>query len=92
MCIRDRLSLDEKSTNYALGLVSSMASGVRAQFGTMAKPLHAGMAAANGVEAALFAQAGLISNPDALEAEHGFADTHTTQDRDTTKALNGLGK
>ena len=86
------LSLDEKATNYALGLVSSMASGVRAQFGTMAKPLHAGMAAANGVEAALFAQAGLISNPDALEAEHGFADTHTTQDRDTTKALNDLGE
>ena len=80
------LGLDEKATNYALGLVSSMASGVRAQFGTMAKPLHAGMAAANGVEAALFAQAGLISNPDALEAEHGFADTHTTQDLDTTKA------
>jgi 2-methylcitrate dehydratase PrpD len=86
------LSLDEKATNYALGLVSSMASGVRAQFGTMAKPLHAGMAAANGIEAALFAQAGLISNPDALEAEHGFADTHTTQDRDTTKALNDLGE
>ena len=86
------LNLDEKATNYALGLVSSMASGVRAQFGTMAKPLHAGMAAANGVEAALFAKAGLISNPDALEVEHGFARTHTTQDPVAETALNELGK
>ena len=69
-----------------------MASGVRAQFGTMAKPLHAGMAAANGVEAALLAQAGLVSNPDALEAEHGFADTHMVQNLNTNIALNHLGE
>ena len=48
------------------------------------------MAAANGVEAALFAKAGLISNPDALEVEHGFA-RNTTQDPVAT-ALNELGK
>jgi 2-methylcitrate dehydratase PrpD len=86
------LNLDEKTSNFSLGLVSSMASGVRAQFGTMAKPLHAGMAAANGVEAALLAQAGLISNPDALEVEHGFAETHTAKHRDAATALDGLGK
>ena len=86
------LELDERTTSFAVGLVSSMASGVRAQFGTMAKPLHAGMAAANGVEAALLAQAGLVSNPDALEAEHGFADTHMVQNLNTNIALNHLGE
>jgi 2-methylcitrate dehydratase PrpD len=61
---------------HALGLVSTRASGLKSQFGTMGKPFNAGLAAANGVEAALLAQRGFISNPDAITGALGFTDTH----------------
>ena len=46
------LNLSEDQTINALGLVSTRASGIKSQFGTMGKPYHAGMAASNGIEAA----------------------------------------
>jgi 2-methylcitrate dehydratase PrpD len=49
-----------------------MASGLRENFGTMTKPLHAGRAAENGVTAALLAQAGFTSATNILEARRGF--------------------
>lgn len=36
---------------HALGLAASRSGGLRSNFGTQAKPLHAGMAARNGLEA-----------------------------------------
>ena len=73
------LGLDAGQTRHALGIVATSASGLKAQFGTMGKPLNAGLAAANGVEAALLAQAGLVSNPAALDGAQGFAGTHAGQ-------------
>lgn len=70
------LGLDNGQIAHALGLVSSRASGLKSQFGTMGKPLNAGIAASNGVEAALLAGAGFTSNPQALEGAHGFGATH----------------
>lgn len=70
------LQLDYETTRHALGLASTMASGLTSQFGTMGKPFHAGMAAANGVEAAMLAAAGFTSNPDGLECAQGFASSH----------------
>jgi 2-methylcitrate dehydratase PrpD len=52
-----------------------MASGLKAMFGTPCKPLHAGLAARNAVEAALWAQQGLTSRTDVIECERGFART-----------------
>ncbi len=46
------LGLDAEKTGHALGTVYSMTSGNVSNFGTMCKPLHAGLAARNGVEAA----------------------------------------
>ena len=60
----------------ALGLCASMASGLKAQFGTMAKPLNAGLAARTGVEAALWAQAGMTATQDGLAGPLGFGPTH----------------
>jgi 2-methylcitrate dehydratase PrpD len=45
-------------------------------FGSMAKPLHAGLAAQAGLRAALLAQKGFVSRTDALECEQGFAKAH----------------
>ena len=49
-----------------------MASGLRENFGTMTKPLHAGRAAENGVTAALLARDGFTAALNILEARRGF--------------------
>ena len=73
------LDLDVARTRNALGLCASMASGLKAQFGTMAKPLNAGLAARTGVEAALWAQAGMTAARDGLAGPLGFGPTHHGQ-------------
>ena len=50
-------------TAQAIGIAASMASGIRANFGTMTKPLHVGRAAENGVTAALLAREGFSADP-----------------------------
>jgi 2-methylcitrate dehydratase PrpD len=70
------MALSVEQTRHALGIAATRASGLKSQFGTMGKPFHAGMAAANGVEAATLASFGLISRPDGIECEQGFAGTH----------------
>jgi 2-methylcitrate dehydratase PrpD len=66
------LRLKEEKLIQTLGIAASMASGLRENFGTMTKPLHAGRAAENGVTAALLAQAGFTSATNILEARRGF--------------------
>jgi 2-methylcitrate dehydratase PrpD len=56
----------------ALGIAASMSSGLRENFGTMTKPLHAGRAAQSGVTAALLAEKGFTSAHNILEAKRGF--------------------
>ncbi|MEW9920789.1 MmgE/PrpD family protein [Marimonas sp. MJW-29] len=70
------LGLDQDTARNALGLCASMASGLKSQFGTMAKPLNAGLAARTGVEAALWAQAGMTGARDGLAGPLGFGPTH----------------
>jgi 2-methylcitrate dehydratase PrpD len=77
------LDLDKHETRNALGLCASMASGIKAQFGTMAKPLNAGLAARTGVEAALWAQAGVTAAPDGMEGPLGFGETHHGEGAET---------
>ena len=67
------LRLDERRTLYALGIAGAQAAGLKAQFGTMCKPLHAGKAAQNGVLAALLAERGFDSTPDILGGTQAFA-------------------
>src|SRR3546814_882055 len=46
-------------------------------FGTMGKPLHAGLAARAGLESAQLVRNGFGSRPDILECSNGFAATHS---------------
>jgi 2-methylcitrate dehydratase PrpD len=71
------LKLDPPTTAHALGLAASAAAGLRANFGSHAKPLHAGQAAAHGVTAALLARAGLRAAPDALDGPRGYLENFT---------------
>ena len=66
------LGLEQAATARALGIAASMASGIRASFGTMTKPLHVGRAAENGVTAALLARAGMSANEQALDGRWGY--------------------
>jgi 2-methylcitrate dehydratase PrpD len=60
----------------ALSLVSTRASGLKSQFGTMGKPFNAGIAASNGIEAASLAKRGFTSCDDGIEGLQGFVATH----------------
>jgi 2-methylcitrate dehydratase PrpD len=77
------LKLSDAQISAALGLTSTMASGLKSQFGTMGKPLNAGLAARCGVEAALWAQSGMTSADDGLEGPLGFGETHHGQHNTT---------
>jgi len=66
------LGLDAAQSATALALGASHAGGVMANFGTMAKPYHAGRAAMSGVLAAQLAAAGFSAAEDALERREGF--------------------
>ena len=66
------LGLNPEAVGMALGIAASMASGIVANFATMTKPLHAGLAAKNGVLAARLARAGFTSNGAILERGKGF--------------------
>jgi 2-methylcitrate dehydratase PrpD len=72
MAVGKILRLKEEALVRAMGIAASMASGLRENFGTMTKPLHAGRAAENGVTAALLAQAGFTAATNILEARRGF--------------------
>jgi 2-methylcitrate dehydratase PrpD len=69
------LSLTEEEGCHALGIAATQAAGLRAVFGTMCKPLHAGKAAMNGLLAAQLAARGFQSRTNILEADEGFART-----------------
>jgi 2-methylcitrate dehydratase PrpD len=66
------LRLDAAQAAHALSLASSRAGGFISQFGTMAKPLHAGLAAQSGVQAAYLARAGIAGSADVLEGPTGL--------------------
>lgn len=66
------LGLGTDGIAHALSLGVSMASGPKAQFGSMAKSFHAGLAAQHAIEAAQLAAAGLEGRTAVLEAPMGF--------------------
>ncbi len=67
--------LSTTETARALGIAGTQAAGLKLQFGTMCKPLHAGHAAATGVQAAALASKGFESRSNILEGNQGFMAT-----------------
>jgi 2-methylcitrate dehydratase PrpD len=66
------LGLSVEKTARALALAATFSSGLKANFGTMTKPLHVGQAARNGLYAALLASEGFTAATDAIEHRQGF--------------------
>lgn len=73
--------LDPKEASHALGVAASMASGLMGNFGSMTKPLHAGWAAAHGIEAVRLARLGVTASPTALEGATGLLAALSPQGR-----------
>jgi 2-methylcitrate dehydratase PrpD len=66
------LGLDPKAAGHALAIAASEASGLKENFGTMVKPLHAGLAARGGLLAALLAKRGMTASDAAIDGPQGF--------------------
>ena len=66
------LGTDVETTTLAFAIAVSLASGVKANFGTMTKPLHIGQSARCGLLALFLAERGFEANPQALEHHQGF--------------------
>jgi 2-methylcitrate dehydratase PrpD len=66
------LKLSTEQAKMALGIAASLVSGLRQNFGSMTKALHAGRAAENGVVSALLAASGWTADLNALEGPVGF--------------------
>ncbi len=85
------LNLDAQKVKMALGIAASTACGIRANFGTMTKPLHPGLAAHNGVLAALLAERGFTAAVDVLENRYGYLEVFAGADRPKTEVFSHLG-
>ncbi len=66
------MKLDNEQFGYATGLAASQASGLKANFGTMTKPFHAGHAAERGLLSARLAARGYTANGEAFEGNQGL--------------------
>ena len=66
------LGLDRSGITNAIAMAATNTSGMKAFFGTDAKPLGIGMAASKGMECALLAASGMTGPVDAFEHQCGF--------------------
>jgi 2-methylcitrate dehydratase PrpD len=85
------LGLDAKATGHALAIAASEASGLKENFGTMVKPLHAGLAARNGVLAALLARGGMTASDVALDGPQGLLHAMDSEGQALADAIADLG-
>ncbi len=85
------LGLDAGAAHHALGIAASAACGLKENMGSMVKPLHAGMAARNGLMAALLAQQGYTASERALDGPQGFLAVMDAQQLELEAAAERLG-
>lgn len=83
--------LDLEAARTALSLSASFTGGVVANFGSMAKPMHAGRAAASAIHAVDLAQAGFTAGDDGIGAHDGLLAALSTHGRVDLDATTGLG-
>ncbi len=70
------LQLDASRTTTALAIAASSSAGIKANFGTMTKPLHVGLCARGGMLAAKLAARGFTASANAFEHKQGFLDVY----------------
>lgn len=85
------LGLTPEETGHALGMAASSACGLKENLGSMVKPLHAGMAARNGVVAARLARRGYTASERSLDGSQGFLAVMDAQHSTLDDAVADLG-
>ena len=83
--------LDVRATAHALGIAASAACGLKENLGTMVKPLHAGLAARNGIMAARLARQGFTASERALDGPQGYLAAMDSQHPSLDSAVSDLG-
>ncbi len=83
--------LTPAATNHALAIGASEASGLKENFGSMVKPLHAGLAARNAVLAADLARAGMTASLSAIDGAQGFLAAFDSASASLDEAAADLG-
>jgi len=86
------LGFTEEETAVAIGFAATQASGLRVQFGTEAKPLHAGLAAQAGYQAVAFTKAGLSGSKNVLDGNTGFLSVYGNGVEGVEAHLQAFGK
>ena len=87
------LKLPEERTATALSIAASLAAGIKANFGTMVKPLHVGHCTRNGLFAALLARDGFDAGDRVFEHKQGFLNVFNGEGNyDAGKILPDWGK
>jgi 2-methylcitrate dehydratase PrpD len=81
------LGLTAEDCARALAIAASMAAGIKANFGTMTKPLHVGQAARNGLLATRLASKGFSANREAFEAKQGFCNVFNGEEQYRLEAM-----
>ena len=71
------LGLSDQQLAVAFGIAATQAAGLKSNFGTMCKPLHAGTASEHGLRAARLAAKGFTARGDSLECDQGFASSQS---------------
>jgi len=71
------LGLTDRQLAVAFGIAATQAAGLKSNFGTMCKPLHAGTASEHGLRAARLAARGFTARGDSLECDQGFASSQS---------------
>jgi len=66
------LGLDQSGIARAIGGAASMAAGIRANFGTMGKPMHVARSSENGITSALLVNEEFTFNEEALDGKWGY--------------------
>jgi 2-methylcitrate dehydratase PrpD len=83
--------LDALATRHALGIAASSACGLKENMGSMVKPLHAGMAARNGLTAARLAQQGFTASPHVIDGPQGYLAAMDSEHPSLDSAVADLG-
>ena len=85
------LGLDSQATRHALGIAASSACGLKENMGSMVKPLHAGIAARNGVMAVQLAKRGFTASPHAIDGPQGYLAAMDSEQSSLDGAVADLG-
>ena len=85
------LGLHTDAAGHSLAIAASQASGLKENFGSMVKPLHAGLAARNGVFAAALAGGGMTGSSHALDGGQGFLHAFDSERDDLAREALDLG-